>query len=121
MKIDPTTGSEPPGRNSFAVSGKFLKRAWLDSVCERKVASTVNPSRAIRSAGFRTLPSRLLPQLSSAVCQVAGVPGVPTLSPLVTASAKASGRPFSRKSPESADSGAVSRPSIVCTVRDLAS
>lgn len=63
----------------------------------------------------------LLPQASSAASQVAGVPGVPTPRPLVTAASKAIGAPFSRKSEESALRGAVSRPSIVCTVRVRAS
>ncbi len=75
----------------------------------------------MRSAGFSRVPSRLLPHWSSAFCQVAGVPGVPTLRPLLTASAKASGLPFSVNRSASALSGAVSRPSMVCTVRDLAS
>ena len=77
MNVEPTTGSAPPGRNSLAVAGKSLNRAWLASVCERNVSSTVKPSRASRSAGRSTEPRRLLPQVSSAVCQVAGVPGVP--------------------------------------------
>lgn len=120
MKTEPTTGSCPPGRKSFAVSGKSANLAWFPSVCERNVESTTKPSRARRSAGFSSLPSDLLPQASRAVSQVAGVPGVPTPRPLVTASAKASGFPFSRKSEESALRGAVSRPSMVSTVCFLA-
>ena len=75
LKTEPTTGSCPPGRKSFAVSGKSANLAWLPSVCERNVESTTKPSRARRSAGFSSLPSDLLPQASRAVPQVAGVPG----------------------------------------------
>ncbi len=121
MNVEPTAGSSPPGRNSSAVSGKKRNRCSLEAVWERKVSSTVKPSRASRSAGFRTEDSVRLPHRSRAVCQVAGVPGVPTARPLVTASAKASGSPFSVKRFSSAVSGAVSRPSMVRTVRDLAS
>ncbi|GAA3077095.1 hypothetical protein GCM10020254_21410 [Streptomyces goshikiensis] len=73
--MDPTTGRAPPGRNSFAVSGKSLKRAWLSSVWDRKVASTVNPSRASSSAGLSSWRSGRLPQASSALVQVAGGAG----------------------------------------------
>ena len=69
------------------MSGKYRKRVSLAAVCARKVSSTVKPSRASRSAGFRTAPRPRLPQVSSARCQVAGVPGVPTPRPLLTASA----------------------------------
>lgn len=103
------------------MSGKSANRSWLDSVWERKVSSTVKPSFANRSAGLSSCFRDRLPHASSAVSQVAGVPGVPTLRPLVTASANGIGLPFSRKSELSADLGAVSRPSTVCTVRDLAS
>ncbi|SCE51531.1 hypothetical protein GA0115235_12255 [Streptomyces sp. DpondAA-F4a] len=97
------------------MAGKSAKRFWLSAVCERKVSSTTKPSRARRSAGSSTCRSGLLPQVSSAFCQVAGVPGVPTARPLVTASSNGIGFPFSRKSEESALRGAVSRPSIVST------
>ncbi len=85
------------------------------------MSSTTNPSRASRSAGSSSRPSGLLPHASSAFSQVAGVPGVPTPSPLVTASLKGIGFPSSRKSEGSALRGAVSRPSMVPTLPVLAS
>ncbi len=121
LKVEPTTGRAPPGRKSFLVSGKSLKRSWLASVWARKVASTVNPSRASFSAGLRRWPSERLPQASRAFFQVAGVPGTPTERPLVWPSANGMGAPFSWKSSAVAVLGAVSRPSMVCTRRDAAS
>ncbi|CAO0834543.1 hypothetical protein SMICM17S_10350 [Streptomyces microflavus] len=121
LNTEPTTGSSPPGRNSFAEAGKSANRAWLEAVWERKVPSTTKPSRARRSAGFNSVRRDLEPQVSSARSQVAGVPGVPTPRPLVTPSSNGMGLPFSRKRAASALRGAVSRPSIVCTVRFLAS
>ena len=46
---------------------------------------------------------------------MAGVPGTPTESPLVTASSNGIGCPFSTKESSRIRSGAVSRPSMVCT------
>ncbi|CAM5737584.1 hypothetical protein STENM223S_07463 [Streptomyces tendae] len=103
------------------MSGKERNRCSLEAVWERKVSSTVKPCRASRSAGSSTVASFRVPHRSSAACQVAGVPGVPTDRPLVTASAKGSGLPSSVNSFSSAVSGAVSRPSMVRTVRDPAS
>jgi hypothetical protein len=106
----------------LAVSGKSANRAWFEAVCDRNVSSTVKPSFARCSAGWSTCPSDRLPQARSAPSQVAAVPGAPTLRPLVTASSNGSGFPFSsRNRPGPADAGAVSRPSIVWTVRDFAS
>ncbi|RBL85226.1 hypothetical protein DDE05_18525 [Streptomyces cavourensis] len=110
-----------PGRKSFAEAGKSAKRAWLAAVCERKVSSTTKPSRARRSAGFSSVRRDLVPQASSARSQVAGVPGAPTERPLVTPSSNGMGLPSSRKREASALRGAVSRPSMVRTVRFFAS
>nr|EIF93514.1 hypothetical protein [Streptomyces tsukubensis NRRL18488] len=121
LKVEPVTGSAPPGRKSSAVAGKSANRVWLASVWARKVGSTVNPCRASFSAGLSSRASGRLPQERRTVSQVAGVPGVPTPSPLVWPWSKGMGRPFSRKREASAERGAVSRPSTVWTVRVRAS
>ena len=81
MKIDPTCGASPFGRNSSAVSGNAAKRAWLASVWSRKVWSTVNPFVARRMAGSSESRSDAVPKRSSAASHVASVPGTPTEQP----------------------------------------
>src|SRR5690606_11324212 len=85
----------PPGRNSSRVAGKSRNRSSFSAVCSRKAASTKKPRRASCSAGRSTSDRLLVPHLSSACCHVSGVPGTPTLSPLVTASSNGIGCPFS--------------------------
>ena len=68
------------------VEVKVLNRSALSSVCWLKVLSTLNPWRARSAAGASTSASDIDPQRSRAACQVAGVPGTPTETPLVTRS-----------------------------------
>ncbi len=112
----PTSGGLPPGRNSSRVAGNALNRCWFCAVWSWKVRSTTKPCRASRSAGRSTSPRFLFPHLSSAACQVIGVPGTPTDRPLVTASSNGIGLPFSTNRSSRAEFGAVSRPSIVSTL-----
>ena len=60
--------------------------ASLLAVWSRNVWSTTKPLVATRRAGRSACPSESVPHLRSAFCQVRGVPGTPTDSPLVTAS-----------------------------------
>ena len=85
-KIEPIFGASPLGRNSFFESLNAAKRTSLSRVCWRNVSSTLNPRRATLVAGASASPSDSVPQLPSALSQVARVPGVPTLAPLVTRS-----------------------------------
>ena len=87
------------------------KRGSFSAVCSRKVSSTTNPRAASRAAGSSSRRRLRLPHRSSAVSQVASVPGTPTDRPLVTSSAKVN----PSKAVRGIDSGAVSRPSIVVT------
>ena len=61
-------------------------RSRLSSVWERKVSSTTKPRSASRVAGRSASRRERLPHWSSAESQVAGVPGTPTETPLVTSS-----------------------------------
>jgi hypothetical protein len=70
---------------------------------------------AIRIAGRSAWRSETVPQRSSAPSQLPGVPGTPTDSPLVTASSKGIGWPFSTNESVRIRCGAVSRPSIPLT------
>ena len=101
-----------------------LNRSRFCSVCSRNVASTTKPRRAIFDAGFSALRRLSVPQRSRACSQVAGVPGTPTLAPLVTRSGvNGYGSPVagSMNTSRGIDRGAVSRPSIVDTLPVLAS
>jgi hypothetical protein len=90
--------------------------ASLSAVCCRKVSSTTKPSSASVIAPCSASDIGMVPNSSSARSQVDGVPGVPTESPLWTASWNGSGVPSSaRKASAPIASGAVSRPSIVET------
>lgn len=120
-KTVPGSGGAPSGRYSERVDGNAANLAALFAICVWNVGSTTNPLRARFSAGFRVFASDRVPHLRSASDHVAGVPGTPTLSPLVTASLNGSGWPFSTKRFASADFGAVSRPSKVWTRPVLAS
>ena len=124
MKIEPTCGASPFGRNSSAVSGNAAKRAWLASVWSRKVWSTVNPFVARRMAGCNVSRRDSVPKRSSAASQVASVPGTPTERPDDTASANGYPTPNGvvgdtlpgiTKASLGMSAGAVSRPSIVVT------
>jgi hypothetical protein len=68
-------------------------------------------------AGRSSCATGLEPKRFATACQVAGVPGTPTESPLVTAVAKAYGWPVdgSTKMSGRNAAGPVSRPSIVET------
>ena len=101
-----------------------MKRSLLSSVCWRNVSSTTNPLRARSIEGCSAFFSGQRPQRSSAVSQVAGVPGVPTETPLVTSSGvNRYGWPVSGSMKASCGiaAGAVSRPSSVCTLPLFAS
>ena len=93
------------------------------AVCARNASLTTNPFSAIRMAGRSASASEIVPQRRSALAQVAGVPGTPTDSPELTASANGSGLPVAGSTNESARmaAGAVSRPSMVCTRCERAS
>src|SRR2546421_682525 len=93
-KTVPGTGGAPSGRYSDRVDGNAANRAALFATCVWNVWSTTNPVRASSSAGFRDSASDRVPHLRRASDHVAGVPGTPTLSPLVTASANGSGLTF---------------------------
>ncbi len=103
------------------MAGKSAKRAALLATCWLNVASTVNPSRAIRSAGPSASRRERVPQRRRASCHVFGVPGTPTDRPLVTAWSNGIGVPFSTNRFAVAEAGAVSRPSTVDTLRVRAS
>ncbi len=62
------------------------KRTLLSSVCWRNVSSTRKPLRATFVAGAIASARSRLPHLRSALSHVAGVPGTPTETPLVTSS-----------------------------------
>ena len=85
-KTEPTCGASPPGRKRRRVERNASKRTLFSSVCWRNVGSTTKPWRATRIAGRKVRPSDIVPQRSSARCQVARVPGTPTETPLVTSS-----------------------------------
>ena len=82
----PTFGALPCRRNSLRVDVKVLNRSALSVVCWLNVLSTTNPLRARLLAGASASAREIEPQRSSAACQVAGVPGTPTETPLVTSS-----------------------------------
>ena len=118
---DPTAGGAPRRRNRSAEDRNAENRATLAVVWSTNVWSTTKPRRAT-SVAPRSAVRRLIdPHWSSAVCHVAGVPGTPTDRPEVTASANGIGTPFSTKESLRIARGAVSRPSMVCTVPDAAS
>ena len=125
LKIEPTCGASPPGRNSSAVSGNAAKRAWLSSVWSRKVWSTVNPFVGEQDGGLqrcrgatRCRSGRARPPRSRA-CR-ARRPRGPTTRRRRTGTRHrtASWRdtlPGITKASLGMSAGAVSRPSIVVT------
>ena len=80
-----------------------------------QVWSMTYPSLATRIPGCSACASVIVPYLSSASAQVAGVPGTPTDMPLKRASLNGSGAPFSQKEVGVIATVAFSRPSIVVT------
>ncbi len=68
------------------VALKARKRVSLSRVCWRNVSSTTKPREATLMAGASASAIDQVPHLSRARSQVAGVPGVPTETPLVTRS-----------------------------------
>ena len=83
-KTEPTRGASPPGRNRSRVESNARNRAALSSVCWRNVLSTTKPRAASRVAGCSAFLRLRVPKRRSAWSHVAGVPGVPTETPLVT-------------------------------------
>ena len=117
-KTLPTFGALPCRRKSFRVEVKVLNRSALSSVCWLKVWSTTNPRRARAAAGSSASAREIEPQRSRADCQVDGVPGTPTETPLVTRSGvNGYGCPVAGLMNASCvmAAGAVSRPSMVFT------
>src|SRR3954454_1695094 len=85
-------------------------------VWSKNVWSMTKPVFATRMPGCSTWARLIVPYLSSASSQVAGVPGTPTDRPLQRASLNGSGAPFSQNDVGVIASGAVSRPSSVVTL-----
>ncbi|CAM5568759.1 hypothetical protein SFUMM280S_04570 [Streptomyces fumanus] len=120
VDVEPAAGGPPPRLELLdGVPGSSGPGSrWQQPATGRSRRRCSPTHRAARS----TSPTRWWQShRSRAFSQVAGVPGVPTARPLLTASANGIGLPSSRNSPASAVRGAVSRPSMVRTVRDLAS
>ncbi len=85
-KTEPVSGASPPGRYSRAVGVNASNRSRLSSTCWWNVSSTMKPRWASRMAGRSASSRSRVPHSSSAVSQVASVPGTPTATPLVTRS-----------------------------------
>ena len=68
------------------MAGNAANRTLFSSVCLANVLSTLNPSVASLIAGFSASPRVQVPHRFIALSQVAGVPGTPTETPLVTRS-----------------------------------
>ena len=68
------------------VDGNAAKRGWFSLVCSANVLSTRKPRSASLMAGLRVWPRVQLPHRRRALSHVAGVPGTPTETPLVTSS-----------------------------------
>src|SRR5207244_5850639 len=113
----------PPGRYRSFVEPNWPNAAALPLIWLWNVASTGNPRSATFAAGVSDAESGRVPQRRIASCQVRRVAGTPVEIPLTRASSKAYAfavcgltKEFSRIA-----IGAVSRPSIVDTVRLAAS
>jgi hypothetical protein len=123
-KTEPTAGAAPSRRKTRGVSGNIEKRAAFAWVWSWKVWSTTKPRRAISSAGFIRSPNLIVPKELTALAQVAGLPGTPTLRPELTALLNTMGVPsasWKTCSSNVGSDGAASRPSMVFTSPEPAS
>jgi hypothetical protein len=113
----PTAGACPPGRYSALVEVNFANRAAFAVTWSWNVWSTTKPRSATLIAGWSSRATGLEPKRLATACQVAGVPGTPTESPLVIAVAEGYGWSVagSMKMSGRNAAGPVSRPSTVET------
>lgn len=121
--IEPIAGALPPGSHSPTVEVKSENRFRFICCSLFICLPMTKPRSASWAAGSSTEARLMVPQLRSARSHSAGVPGTPTDSPELTTSSNPSALPVAGSVNESGRiaAGAVSRPSMVCTWRVLAS